>query len=535
MDTTNVQHLVEKLVAEWSHLETADREAAMGWARDAGRSHGFDVREVLGSTGIPGQNGWKERPRLPRDWPPPQLVKGKDKGKAAADLKEAEVVRRPYPFGPIARQQREEVQRREERSAKQAKNTVENKAGRSARDEKRGRSKTRQAAPRVDKRAREDQSDQSDDSALEHRDERRGKYEQSARRADRLPSDPRGGRDELPTAGNRRTFRLIPAQDVKKEDKGAKGDSSNKRRDRSEARGARATLSLKEKKQRGPEGDTERRGGRYSPSQSECSRTEVVTGKRGRQRSLRKEIRRAVESSPSSSLGRLLQEVASSSDECIERKVIEAKKISQARVQGRRRVKEEDYETVPAGSDSAPDLFKRLRKSGMSPLQVGKVAAELQVLALAVESKEDVQAHAAESPLLGQAGMLDPSTPVATLSEVLAKTCEELNEDTVVVTGRGAAKAKAKGRSKASKSKEKTEDLAQALYKGLREGTLSEKERWEALDSIVESLAMAKARNGVKILQLGAMRARGRQHAAADKHYPKVTAAIQEFISTHGP
>eukprot|EP00971_Amphidinium_carterae_P351092 6491907-Amphidinium_carterae.1 len=356
MDTTNVQHLVEKLVAEWSHLETADREAAMGWARDAGRSHGFDVREVLGSTGIPGQNGWKERPRLPRDWPPPQLAKGKDKGKAGTDLKEAEVVRRPYPFGPMARQQREEMQRRDERSEKQAKNPVENKAGRSARDEKRGRSETRQDAPRVDKRAREDQSDQSEDSAPELRDERRGKHEQSARRAERLPSDPRGGRDAPPTAGNRRTFRLIPAQDVKKEDKGAKGDSRNKRRDRTEERGAKTTFSLKEKKQRGTEGDTERRGGRYSPSQSECSRTEVATGKRGRQRSLRKEIRRAVESSPSSSLGRLLQEVASSSDECIERKVTEAKRISKARVQGRRRV--------------------------------GKVAAELQVLALAVESKE---------------------------------------------------------------------------------------------------------------------------------------------------
>eukprot|EP00971_Amphidinium_carterae_P150296 2979543-Amphidinium_carterae.1 len=45
MDCTNVQHLVEKLVAEWGNLETADREAAMGWARDAGRSHGYDVRE----------------------------------------------------------------------------------------------------------------------------------------------------------------------------------------------------------------------------------------------------------------------------------------------------------------------------------------------------------------------------------------------------------------------------------------------------------------------------------------------------------
>eukprot|EP00971_Amphidinium_carterae_P265272 5262091-Amphidinium_carterae.1 len=209
--------------------------------------------------------------------------------------------------------------------------------------------------------------------------------------------------------------------------------------------------------------------------------------------------------------------------------------MSKARADGRRRAKDEDHETALAGSDSAPDLFKRLRKSGMSPLQVGKVAAELQVLALAVESKEDSQAHATESPLLGQTGMMDPSTPVATLSEVLAKTCEVRNDDPVVVTGRRAAKSKAKGRSNVTKSKEKAEDLAQALYKGLREGALSEKERWDALDKIIECLAMAKSRNGVKILQLGAMRARGRHHAAADKHYPQVTAAIQEFISTHGP
>eukprot|EP00971_Amphidinium_carterae_P005481 109257-Amphidinium_carterae.1 len=369
MDGTNVQHLVEKLVVEWSNLETADREAAMGWARDAGSSHGFDVREVLGSTGIPGQNGWKDRPRLPRDWPPPQLAKGKDKGQPGADMKATEGAKRPYPFGPLESQQREEAPRREERIDKQAKNPVGSNAGKSDRDEKRGRSETRQPLPRGDKRAREYQSDRSEDSAPHLSDALRGKYEHSARRAERLPRDPRGGQEASRTAGNNRAFRLIPAQDVQQEVKGVRGDSCSKRRERSEERGAMPTFSLKEKKQRRTEGYKERRGDRYGSSQSECSRTEAAAGKRGRQRSLRKEARRAVESSPSSSLGRLLQEVASSSDEGIEKKVLEAKRMSKARVDGRRRPKDEDYENAPAGSDSAPDLFKRLRKSGMSPLQ----------------------------------------------------------------------------------------------------------------------------------------------------------------------
>eukprot|EP00971_Amphidinium_carterae_P031889 628325-Amphidinium_carterae.4 len=55
-------------------LPTEEREAALGWARDAGRAFKYDVREVLGLTGVPGQNGWKEQPQLPRDWPPQQLT-----------------------------------------------------------------------------------------------------------------------------------------------------------------------------------------------------------------------------------------------------------------------------------------------------------------------------------------------------------------------------------------------------------------------------------------------------------------------------
>eukprot|EP00971_Amphidinium_carterae_P027605 543833-Amphidinium_carterae.1 len=35
-----------------------------------------DVREVLGLTGVPGQNGWKAKPKLPQNWPPPQLQEG---------------------------------------------------------------------------------------------------------------------------------------------------------------------------------------------------------------------------------------------------------------------------------------------------------------------------------------------------------------------------------------------------------------------------------------------------------------------------
>eukprot|EP00971_Amphidinium_carterae_P055911 1102728-Amphidinium_carterae.1 len=83
----------------------------MGWARDSGRSHGFDVREVLGSTGIPGQNGWRERPRLPRDWPPAQLTKAKGRGQKGADEKKLHGAKRPYPFGPYVRQLREEQQK----------------------------------------------------------------------------------------------------------------------------------------------------------------------------------------------------------------------------------------------------------------------------------------------------------------------------------------------------------------------------------------------------------------------------------------
>eukprot|EP00971_Amphidinium_carterae_P286073 5680228-Amphidinium_carterae.1 len=84
----------------------------------------------------------------------------------------------------------------------------------------------------------------------------------------------------------------------------------------------------------------------------------------------------------------------------------------------------------------------------------------------------------------------------ATLSEVLDKKSGDERNLLDVVTGRDAAKPKDKVRRAANKAKEKAEDLAQKFNKDLHEG--------------------------VQILQFGAMRARGRQHAAADVNYPHV-------------
>eukprot|EP00971_Amphidinium_carterae_P272594 5410483-Amphidinium_carterae.2 len=167
----------------------------MGWARDSDRSHGFDVREVLGSTGIPGQNGWRERPRLPRDWPPFQLVKAKVKGQTGADVSKAPGAKRPYPFGPIASQQREEQQRSDAQRATKAQNTVESKTGKAGRNEMRGRSVPRQPAPRSGKRDSENQSDCSEHSARDLKGARSG-----ARRVEVMPHDQKGRRDEEHTA-----------------------------------------------------------------------------------------------------------------------------------------------------------------------------------------------------------------------------------------------------------------------------------------------------------------------------------------------
>eukprot|EP00971_Amphidinium_carterae_P340732 6479196-Amphidinium_carterae.1 len=214
----------------------------MGWARDSGRSHGYDVREVLGSTGIPGQNGWKERPRLPRVWPPSQLVKAKGKGQTGADVSKVPGAKRPYPFGPIARQLREAQQRSDAQRATKAKNTVESKTGKAGRNEMRGQSVPRQSAPRSGKRDNESQSDCSEHSARDLQCTRSG-----TRRVEIAHHDQKERSDEDHTAENSRAFRLIPAQDVPKEAKGRKGDRSSKRWDSSEGRAQRPKFSLKEK------------------------------------------------------------------------------------------------------------------------------------------------------------------------------------------------------------------------------------------------------------------------------------------------
>eukprot|EP00971_Amphidinium_carterae_P212855 4224483-Amphidinium_carterae.2 len=46
---------------------------------------------------------------------------------------------------------------------------------------------------------------------------------------------------------------------------------------------------------------------------------------------------------------------------------------------------------------------------------------------------------------------------------------------------------------------------------------------------------MHKRRNGVKIIQFGAMHARGRRLAAADASFPQCAQMLQEFMRVHGP
>eukprot|EP00971_Amphidinium_carterae_P342473 6481788-Amphidinium_carterae.1 len=138
----------------------------------------------------------------------------------------------------------------------------------------------------------------------------------------------------------------------------------------------RTPLSLKEKRQRRPQSASVTRSDRSSSSHGDQRFFKVQAGRQGR-KSLKGVMRRAA-TSHSSSLDRLLQDVATSSDDHIERKVQEVKKMTKLRAESHRSAEEDGRRSASVGSMTAPDLFKRLRQSGMSPLQVGKVAAELQ-------------------------------------------------------------------------------------------------------------------------------------------------------------
>eukprot|EP00971_Amphidinium_carterae_P192748 3825005-Amphidinium_carterae.1 len=348
MDGVNVQHLVEKLVSEWANLDTADREAALGWARDAGRSFNYDVREVLGLTGVPGQNGWKARPKLPREWPPPQLAKGKLKGQAAEKQSPVEG-KRPYPFGPLALQQRAE------------------------------------------KQGREVQQERCEERQPEQRAERRGREVQRERREEQQPEKQRERREERQPEAASKVFKLIPAQEVGREVKGSETGRSGKRRVRSDETESMTMLSLKEKRQRRLQVRKAISSDRSSYSQGDRRKAKAPVRRQGRQSRSQTRTRRGAAPSPSSSLDRLLQDVATSSDDNIERKVMEVKRMNRQQAEAQKRADEDDHHRLGSGSMDAPTLFKRLRKSGMTPLQVGKVAVELQVLALAVESKGESQ------------------------------------------------------------------------------------------------------------------------------------------------
>eukprot|EP00971_Amphidinium_carterae_P234366 4650574-Amphidinium_carterae.1 len=83
--------------------------------------------------------------------------------------------------------------------------------------------------------------------------------------------------------------------------------------------------------------------------------------------------------------------------------------------------------------------------------------------------------------------------------------------------------------------KQKVEELARKFTTEARGGRQSERGRWDSLDHIIGILPMYKRRNGVKILQFGAMQARGRRQAAADANFPHFVMLLQEFMRVHGP
>eukprot|EP00971_Amphidinium_carterae_P101504 2009221-Amphidinium_carterae.1 len=328
MDGTNVQHLVEKLVIEWGNLETADREAAVGWARDSGRSHGYDVREVLGLTGIPGQNGWRERPRLPREWPPPQLAKGKPKGQAGENPTAAAEGKRPYPFGPNAQKQRAEKQSSEGQRERPEESQPETGAEKNSRKGPMARSEERQPELRTDKRGREEQRERREEGRPEMRAEKRGRETQRERSEGRQTGMQRERREARQPVVASKAFKLIPAQEVEREAKGVATGRSGKRRGRSDEIERRTTLSLKEKRQRRPQPVKDTRSDRSSSSQGDHRMIKVPARRQGRHSTSQKGARRGAETSPSSSLDRLLQDVASSSDDHIERKVLAVKRMS---------------------------------------------------------------------------------------------------------------------------------------------------------------------------------------------------------------
>eukprot|EP00971_Amphidinium_carterae_P185278 3679109-Amphidinium_carterae.5 len=95
-----------------------------------------------------------------------------------------------------------------------------------------------------------------------------------------------------------------------------------------------------------------------------------------------KKKRRHRTPSSRSSLERLLKNAESSSDDDLGHQLREVKKTAhkQAEVQDRSQI--EGCRRAASGSSTvAPAIYTSLRKAGMTPLQVGQVAAEMQVTA----------------------------------------------------------------------------------------------------------------------------------------------------------
>eukprot|EP00971_Amphidinium_carterae_P077529 1532145-Amphidinium_carterae.5 len=222
--------------------------------------------------------------------------------------------------------------------------------------------------------------------------------------------------------------------------------------------------------------------------------------------------RRHSVSSPSSSVERLLRRVDIGSDEGLMQQLQEARRRNW----------------------DAPDIFRRMRQAGLTPLQVGKIAAELQILALAAESKSGTEASEAGRDTGEKARGSENVSPHAQsmpLSEVLSMAVGVTPQHHDLVTGSNERSMEGEGpKVKLDREREQVERLADSFSFDKEEGKQRETEVWEFLNSILSTLPMSKRWNEVEIEEFGATKVQGKQAADADGRYLKVAKKLQEFF-----
>eukprot|EP00971_Amphidinium_carterae_P185277 3679109-Amphidinium_carterae.4 len=121
------------------------------------------------------------------------------------------------------------------------------------------------------------------------------------------------------------------------------------------------------------------------------------------------------------------------------------------------------------------------------------------------------------------------------LSEALTKATSLKQYQHAVMPGRRKLGQREGSSELLTSRKQKVEHLAVKFANEVRGGRQSEKDCWDALDHIISTMPMYTRRNGVKILQFGAMQVRGGRLAAGDANYPQCVLMLHEFMKVHGP